>query len=294
MYLTGFADEASKNITGQIKATRELGWSNIESRNVNGKNIHDLTDDEFDQVAGELEAAGVKINCFGSAVANWGKQITDPMDSSLTEVRRAIPRMQRLGTKLIRIMSFAVLKDRDPGDQMEDERFKRMRELHRIFTDAGITPVHENCMNYGGMGWTYTMRMLENVPGLKLVFDTGNPVFTPDYAKPKPWPRQSAWEFYSHVRDHVAYVHIKDGTWDEATQKSTFTHAGEGNGDVRRILTDLLSRGYNGGISIEPHLAVVFHEDKGETSEAVKYRNYVEYGKRLEKLLAEIKASLKK
>ena len=289
MYLTGFADEASKGIAGQIKATRELGWSNIESRNVDGRNIHDLPDSDFDRVAGELDAAGVRINCFGSAIANWGKLITEPMDSSLAEARRAIPRMQRLGTKLIRIMSFAVLKDRAPDDQMEAERFRRLRELHRLFTDAGITPVHENCMNYGGMGWTYTLRMLEAVPGLKLVFDTGNPVFTPDYAKPKPWPRQSAWEFYEHVRDHVAYVHIKDGTWDESAQKALFTHAGEGNGDVRRILTDLLSRGYDGGISIEPHLAVVFHEDKGETSEAVMYRNYVEYGRRLERLLNDIK-----
>jgi sugar phosphate isomerase/epimerase len=285
MYLTGFADEAAKGIEGQIKATRELGWTNIEARNVNGMNIHDLPDTEFDRVAGQLEEAGIQINCFGSAIANWGKSITEPMDASLAEARRAIPRMQRLGTKLIRIMSFAVLKDRAPDDQMEQERFRRLRDLHHLFTDAGITPVHENCMNYGGMGWTYTLRMLENVPGLKLVFDTGNPVFTPDYAKPKPWPRQSAWEFYAHVREHVAYVHIKDGIWDETTQKSTFTHAGEGDGDVPRILTDLLAHGYDGGISIEPHLAVVFHEDNEETPEATMYRNYVEYGRRVERLL---------
>ena len=143
----------------------------------------------------QLKEAGITVNCFGSAIANWAKPITDPMDSSLAETRRAIPRMQRLGTKLIRIMSFAVLKDRAPDDQMEAERFRRLRELVALFTDAGITPVHENCMNYGGMGWSYTLRMLENVPGLKLVFDTGNPVFTPDYAKSKPWPRKSDSEF---------------------------------------------------------------------------------------------------
>lgn len=294
LYLTGFADEAATGIEGQIKATLELGWRNIESRNVDGKNIHDLSDADFDRVAGRLAEAGVSINCFGSAIANWGKQITDPMDSSLSEARRAIPRMQRLGTKLIRIMSFAVLKDRAPDDQMEEERFRRLRELLAMFADAGITPVHENCMNYGGMGWSYTLRMLENVPGLKLVFDTGNPVFTPDYAKPKPWPRQSAWEFYSHVKGHVAYVHIKDGRWDEATQGQTFTHAGEGHGDVRRILKDLLARGYQGGLSIEPHLAVVFHDDKIKSSESVKYDNYVEYGRRVERMISELKAEIVK
>lgn len=289
LYFTGFADEAAKGIEGQIKATQALGWTNIESRNVDGTNIHDLSDADFDRVAGQLADAGITINCFGSAIANWAKQITDPMDTSLAEARRAIPRMQRLGTRLIRIMSFAVLKDRAPDDQLEAERFRRLRELLALFTDAGITPVHENCMNYGGMGWTYTLRMLENVPGLKLVFDTGNPVFTPDYAQPKPWPRQSAWEFYSHVKEHVAYVHIKDGIWDEANQKQIFTHAGEGHGDVRRILKDLLSRGYAGGISIEPHLAVVFHDAQITSSEAVMFNNYVEYGRRVAQMIADVK-----
>ncbi|MBM4164138.1 MAG: sugar phosphate isomerase/epimerase [Lentisphaerae bacterium] len=288
MYLTGFADEASKGIDGQIAATRELGWTFIESRGVDGKNIHDLSDAEFDHVAGALESAGVRVNCFGSAIANWGKSILEPMDSSLAEARRAIPRMHRLGTRLIRIMSFAVLKDRDPEDQMETERFRRLRELLALFQDAGITPVHENCMNYGGMGWTYTLRLLENVPGLKLVFDTGNPVFTPDYTKPEPRPRQSAWEFYSHVKSHVAYVHIKDGVWNAEKQVCTYTYPGEGEGDVRRILTDLLQNGYDGGISIEPHLSAVFHEERGETQASVMHRTYVEYGRRLEKLIAGI------
>jgi len=292
LYLTGFADEAAKGIEDQIKATRELGWANIESRNVDGKNIHDLSDAEFDRVAGQLADAGIQINCFGSAIANWGKQITDPVDSSLAETRRAIPRMQRLGTKLVRIMSFAVLKDRAPDDQMEAERFRRLRELLAMFADAGIMPVHENCMNYGGMGWTYTLRMLENVPGLKLAFDTGNPVFTADYAKPKPWPRQSAWEFYEHVKDHVAYVHVKDGVWDEARQTARFTHAGEGHGEVRRILKDLLARGYEGGISIEPHLAVVFHDEHKTSPEAVMFNNYVEYGRRVARMIAELKLEL--
>jgi sugar phosphate isomerase/epimerase len=292
MYLTGFADEAANDIGGQIKATKELGWSNIESRGVNGKNIHDISDAEFDAVCEALAAAGVKINCFGSAIANWGKQITDPFESSLAETRRAIPRMQRLGTKLVRIMSFAVLKDRGPEDQMEEERFRRVRELVKMFSDAGILAVHENCMNYGGMGWTYTKKLIDNVPGLKLVYDTGNPVFTDDRSKPAPYPKQSSWEFYSKVREHVAYVHIKDGTWEAATQKITYTFPGEGNGDVKKIVKDLIKNGYKGGISMEPHLAVVHHDPASSAHAEVRYSNYVEYGRRFEKLVAACKADL--
>jgi len=288
MYLTGFADEGAVGIDGQIRATKELGWENIEARNVDGKNIHDISDEEFDVVCGKLEDAGVKINCFGSAIANWGKQITEPFDSSLEETRRAIPRMQRLGTKLVRIMSFAVLKDRGPDDQMKEERFRRLRELQKMFLDAGLTPVHENCMNYGGMGWPYTLELIENVPGLKLVFDTGNPVFSDDRSKPQPYPKQSAWEFYSHVKEHVAYIHIKDAIFDREAGKQTFTFAGDGDGDVRRIVKDALDGGYDGGISMEPHLAVVFHDESVTAPDEIRYSNYVEYGRRFMKLLEEI------
>ena len=70
MYLTGFADEAADGIDQQIAATKELGWQYIESRNIDGQNLHDISDEQFDQVCQKLADAGVKINCFGSAIAN--------------------------------------------------------------------------------------------------------------------------------------------------------------------------------------------------------------------------------
>ena len=288
MYLTGFADEAADDIDGQIRATSELGWQYIESRNINGKNIHDIPDRDFDEVCGKLQDAGIGINCLGSAIANWGKEITEPFDSSLEETLRAIPRMKRIGTGLIRIMSFAVLKDRGPDDQMEEERFRRLRKLYEMFTDEGITPVHENCMNYGGMGWTYTLKLIENVPGLKLVFDTGNPIGSNDCIKPQPYPRQSSWEFYQHVKEHVAYVHIKDAIWDPESEKPQPTFPGEGNGDVRRIVKDLLDGGYDGGFSIEPHMVVVAHEKTESVNNHLRFENYVEYGRRMKAIIDEL------
>ncbi|MCE5200875.1 MAG: sugar phosphate isomerase/epimerase [Armatimonadota bacterium] len=289
MYYTGFADEAAGNIDEQIRATKEIGWENIESRGANGANIHDLSDEDFDIVYGRLQDSGVKVNCFGSAIGNWGKKIDEPFDSSLAEARRAIPRMQRLGTKLIRIMSFAVLPDRGPDDQMEEERFRRLRELQKMFSDAGLQMVHENCSNYGGMCWQHTMKLIENVPGLKLVFDTGNPVFTNDFGKATPYPKQSAWEFYSHVKEHIVYVHIKDGCWDYEKQQVVYTWPGEGEGDVRAIVKDLLKSGYDGGFSMEPHLAVVYHDPTITSPDEIRYRNYVEYGQRFMKLVEDVR-----
>ena len=46
-----------------------------------------------------------------------------------------------------------------------------------------------------------------------------------------------------------------------------------------------------GGFSMEPHLAVVYHDASIQTPEAIKYANYVEYGRRFMKLLDEVKAA---
>ena len=42
MYFSGFADEVSADIHQQIKATKELGWSNIESRVMGSGNLKNM------------------------------------------------------------------------------------------------------------------------------------------------------------------------------------------------------------------------------------------------------------
>lgn len=294
MYFSGIGDEAGNTIDAQIQATQELGWRNIEARMVEVPgypkgNLHDIPEKAFDILAGKLAEAGIRINCFGSAIANWGKKIDQPFDSSLAEARRAIPRMQRLGTKLIRIMSFAVREDED---QMIDERVRRLREITKLFLDAGIQPVHENCMNYGGMSWKHALELLDKVPGLKWVFDTANPIFNPDRSKPKPWPKQDPWEFWANLRDHTAHIHVKDATWNPAKNDADYNWPGEGTGRVRDILEDAFARGYDAGISIEPHMVVVFHDAQSKTSnEAAMNANFVEYGRRLENMIGAVKKS---
>jgi sugar phosphate isomerase/epimerase len=287
MYLTGFADEAAADIDGQIKATKELGWKFIEARAIDGVNLTSVSEEKFLQVCDKLQSAGVSVNCFGSGVANWSQKMTEPPDPSFAEMKRAIPRMKRLGTKIIRIMSFAIppkALDRD----WSGEAVKRVKALAKMAEDGGVVCVHENCSGWGALSYEHTLRLLEGVnsPALKLVFDTGNPVFDDDVRGPKPYRKQNSREFYRAVRKHIVYVHIKDGYMDG--DKPVFTFPGEGNGYVKEILTDLLKTGYDGGFSIEPHMAVVFHDPTVKSEAEVRYRNYVEYGQRLERILAEI------
>lgn len=290
----GIGDEAGNTLGSQIRATLELGWRHLEMRSVEvpgfaKANFHDLPDRAFDLAAGRLSEAGLSVHCFGSTIMNWAKRVSDPFDLTLDEVKRCIPRMKKVGARFVRIMSFK------PGDdeyQIPKVVFERVRDVTNRFLDAGLQPVHENCMNYGGMSWQHALELLDRVPGLQWVFDTANPVFNPDRSKPRPWPRQDPWEFWEHVRDHVTHLHVKDATWHPARNDADYNWPGEGQGRVRDILKDALARGFAGGVSIEPHMVVVFHDAKSKADDDAIAANFVEYGRRLAKLVEEIKTEL--
>ncbi len=299
MYYTGFADEAGKSLDAQIKATKELGWSRIESRGIDKVNITDLSDAQFEAVFEKLGEAGISINCFGSKVANWSKQPRSEEDfqQSIGELERAIPRMQRLGTQMIRGMSFSVAKDEEPDNpELEKIIFKKVTRLAKMCEDAGVLYVHENCMNYGGLSYEHTLKLIDNVKSdaFTLVFDTGNPISSDDRRGSPPYKKQDVWEFYRNVKEFITYVHIKDGRLIDhpekpGRKKMQCSFPGEGDGYVREIVADLLKSGYDGGFSIEPHLAVVFHDESIQSSEEVMYQNYVEYGRRFMKIVEAVR-----
>ena len=157
-----------------------------------------------------------------------------------------------------------------------------------IAADGGITCVLENCSGWAAGSYEHTLRTLEavNSPALKLVFDTGNPVFHDDIRGVPPYKKQNSWEFYNAVKEHIVYVHIKDGYMDG--DKEVFTFPGEGKGYVKEIIADLLKNGYDGGFSIEPHMAVVFHDKSVQSEADIQYNNYIEYGKRFMKIVDEM------
>ena len=287
MILTGFADEAGKNLSTQIKATQELGWDYISARGIDGINIHDLSDAAFEKSAEQLNEAGIKIAEFGSLIGTWAKSITTDFNITLEEVERAIPRMQKLGTNIVRVMSYA----QEPwgSDQHEQERFNRLREITQRFTAAGITTAHENCMNWGGFSSEHTLRLIEEVPDMKLIFDTGNPTFQRDRSKPNSdgsFPWQDSLEFFHQVKEYVIHVHVKDCINPVSDDvEPVYTYPGKGQSYVREIVSELKQAGYQGFIAIEPHVATVFHAKADEIDWQQCYDSYVKYGRDLESII---------
>jgi hypothetical protein len=59
-------------------------------------------------------------------------------------------------------------------------------------------------------------------------------------------------------------------------------------------LHDAFSRGYDAGVSLEPHMVTVFHDPKIQsTDDAAMQRNFVEYGRQTEKIIDEVKSELR-
>lgn len=283
MFYSGISDEAGQPIAVQIKAHKELGWDHLELRMVDGTNITQITDEAFEAVCEAVGAAGMKVSCFGSAIANWARPITCDPQIDISDLQRSIPRMHKLGTKFIRVMSYP----NDPNQPIEEaawrkEAIARMKTLAKIAEDGGIILAHENCSGWGGLCAENSNILLGEVasPALRVVYDTGNPV---SY-------KQDAWEYYQAVQDHIVYVHIKDANLVDG--EAVYCYCGEGQGFVKETIADLLANGYDGGFSIEPHLAAVIHTGATTDNKDELYNSYTEYGRRLMAIVEGAKAAL--
>jgi len=224
----------------------------------------------------------MRVSSYASAIGNWSRPITGDFATDLADLKVLISRMRRTRTKFVRTMSW--VRGDVSEDTWRDEGVRRYKEMAKLAADGGIVLLHENCEGWGGLSGTHARRFIESVdhPNVRYLFDIGNTV---SYG-------QETMPFYREILPYVEYVHIKDCRRDPAGGKSSsFTYAGEGDALVREILTDLIRKGYQAGVSIEPHVASIVHLGEGtKASPKERFDSYVRYGRGLEKLLAEIQA----
>jgi len=277
--LSGLADEAADGIDGQIAAHRELGWSALELRLLNGKQFASagVTADEFARAQDAIENAGMRVSGFASAIGNWSRPINGDFAVDLADLRVLIPRMHRAQTRFVRTMGWMQAGTSDQA--WRDEGIRRYRELAKLAADADIVLLHENCEGWGGTSPDNARAFMEAVahPNVRYLFDIGNTV---SYGLP-------TMPFYEAVRPFIAYVHVKDARRNPTGGKSNaFTYPGQGDALVREILADLVRRGYTAGVSIEPHVASIVHLGEGtKASPEERFASYVRYGRELEALL---------
>jgi sugar phosphate isomerase/epimerase len=234
---SAFADEAGKSLDEQISALVENGISYIEPRNIDGKSIIDLTDDELIEVKTKLHANGIKVGSVGSPIGKY--PITDDFDAYISKVKRAIEIAKILETKYIRIFSFFVKQDELAT--YRDEVIRRMKAMVELAEANGIVLCHENESAIYGQMPAEVRDLLSNVPGLGGIFDAAN--YRMNGA--------NTMEGIGATLINFKYMHIKDAIFET----KTIVPAGEGEGMVGEVI-DVIN-GHTDDLvylTLEPHL----------------------------------------
>ena len=232
--ISGFADEITKDFNEQMTHIEKLGIKYFEIRNVDGVNISKLTDSDIERVKKIINKKGIKVSAIGSPV---GKDpIDEDFNDQLTRFNRIIEIAKKLDTKYIRMFSYHTTFEN------KDEVVRRLKEFVKIAEANDIILLHENEKGIFGDSAENCKYLFDNIisPNFKGIFDPANFV----QCDVKTYP-----DAFNMLKEHIVYMHIKDAGEDKAV-----VPAGYGIGHLKEILTELNKSGYEGFLSIEPHL----------------------------------------
>lgn len=236
---SGFSDEISPDIKTQFEELKKLGISHFEIRGVNGTNVSELTLEEAKKIHTLAQHYGIKASSIGSPIGKI--LITDAIEPHLELLKHVIEIAKIFETRFIRVFSFYIPNDADPAS-FKDEVISRMRMMVKIAEENDVVLLHENEKGIYGSVASRCKEILDavNSPNLRAVFDPANFV----ECNQKTFP-----EAYDLLKDYIVYMHIKD-----ATAEKKIVPAGKGIGNVDKVLGALKVKGYEGFVSLEPHL----------------------------------------
>ncbi len=238
--ITGFADEIANELEVQVASVKKLGISHIEMRGVDGNNLIFHTTEKVMQIKKYLDENGISLSALGSPLGKIG--ITEDFEPHFESFKRAVEIAHLMETENIRIFSFYIPKDR-PLKEFENEVFERLGRFYDYATANDVVLLHENEKGIYGEKAIDCKKILDAFHGkhFKAIFDFANFVQV----------RDNTLEGYKLLKPYIAYIHVKDAIWENGA----VVPAGTGDGNVKEILKDLNHSGFNGYLSLEPHLS---------------------------------------
>ncbi len=238
--LSVFGDEISSDLKTQMDVLEEHGISYIEMRGVNGKGLVEYSIEEAKAVKKQLDERGFRLSAIGSPIGKIS--ITDDFKPHLELFKHTLELAKLMECKYIRMFSFFIPRGEAP-EKYRDEVMYRWSEFVKAAEGTGITLLHENEKDIYGDTPERCLDIIKtmNCEFVKAIFDPANFV----QCNVKAFP-----EGYELLKDHVIYMHIKDAVYSDHHVEP----AGLGDGKVKEILSALYAKGFEGFLSIEPHL----------------------------------------
>ena len=235
--LSAFADEASDTLVGQIAALRRNGIYYIEPRNIEGKSVSYMTEEELSLIRRALDEAKIGVSSLGSPIGKY--PIADDFYPHLESLKKALFAAKMLGTDRIRMFSFFC--EKEERREARPEVLHRLSQMLYIAEKEGITLCHENeAAIYGEMP-NEVKDLLSSLPKLKGIFDPAN-------------YRMAGADILEGIEatlPSLSYLHIKDAIYSQ----QAIVPAGEGEGKIPEVL-EKVDKAFEGRIylTLEPHL----------------------------------------
>jgi sugar phosphate isomerase/epimerase len=238
--LSGFADEISPELDDQLATLAAESISHLELRSVWSTNVADLSARQLASFRQALDDAGVAVSAIGSPIGKIGLEA--PLGPELERMRRVADIASELGTQIVRVFSFFV----PPGVPPERHRrqvIDRLCALTQIAEDRGLILAHENEKEIYGDRPERCADLITAVgsPAFRATFDAAN--FVQCGVRPHT-------EGYGLLRPYLVYLQVKDAL----AATGEVVPAGQGDGQVAQTLSALRDSGFEGYVSLEPHL----------------------------------------
>ena len=237
--ISGFIDEIDANFHEQVKVAADIGLKYAEVRSAGGKFVGLHPQEDILGFKRTLDEFGLKVSSLASPIGKV--PIADPFETEWERFKRFIELTAQFETTNMRVFSFYIAQDDEP-DKYTSEVVERMSRMAEYAQTAGVTLLHENEKGiFGDLPERCLLLMNKiNNPNFKLIFDFANFVQC----------KQNVMAAYEMLKNHVTYFHVKDE--DAITGESVV--AGQGNGNIEDILKLAIADGYEGFLSLEPHL----------------------------------------
>ena len=237
--ISAFADEIDDDPDVQIRELERNGVGNIELRGAWGRNVLALRASEVRDIKRRAEDHGIGFSAVGSPLGKF--PLTGDFQEQLDGMRRALEYAEILQAPYIRVFSFYPPE----GESAAAHRTQVLDWLARLVEVAAATPTrlaHENERNIYGETGERVLDLLTSIhsPSLVCAFDFSN------FVQCGQRPYRDCW---GKLKPYLGYFHVKDALPD-----GTVVPAGQGAGDVARILTEALADGFADYLTLEPHL----------------------------------------
>lgn len=245
MPISAFGDEVAVDFEEQLQILQRLRIPLIDVRAAWGVNCAQFTDDHCARIRELCTQYGIAVSCLGSPIGK--SPIQDPIDSESKRLKRIGDIANQLGTRNIRLFSFYPIAEND--DAALARSIERLRTLTEIAAAKDLLLLLENEKGVVGDLPEKCLKILQAIdsPHFRFIWDPANFVQCGAADQVDVW-----WE---DLQPAIGYIHIKDA---RLADKSV-TVAGDGDGQVKELLTRLKESGYTGVLSLEPHLLEARH-----------------------------------